>query len=71
MAAHMAAHVEEITLIDADTNEDFKLILNSEDAIRARNGKNINNNIFININYYYNIKWKINVFLWIINVFHF
>jgi len=31
-----AQHVEEITLIDA-ANEDFKLILNSEDA-RARNG---------------------------------
>jgi len=56
MAAHMAAHVEEIILIDADTNEDFKVRLNSEDAIKARNGKNINNNIFVNINYYYNTK---------------
>jgi len=36
MAAHMRAHdsTEEIILIDADTNEDFKLILNSEDAIK-------------------------------------
>jgi len=38
MAAHIRAqHVEEITLIDADINEDFKLILNSENA-KARNG---------------------------------
>jgi len=37
MAAHMTAqHVEKITLIDADINEDFKLILNSENA-KARN----------------------------------
>jgi len=38
MVVHMTAqHVEEITLIDADINEDFKLILNSKDA-RARKG---------------------------------
>jgi len=34
----MAASIEEITLVDAETNKTFVLQLNLEDAERARNG---------------------------------
>jgi len=38
----MAAPVikmEEVYLIDAETNEEYKIIVSSNDAIKARNGK--------------------------------
>jgi len=37
----MAASIEEITLIDAETNEAFVFRLNLEDAERVRNGTKI------------------------------
>lgn len=33
---------EELYLIDEQTNEEFELIVSSEDATRARNGKKMN-----------------------------
>jgi len=52
MAAPVEDALEEICLIDVESNEDFKVIVSSKDAIKARNGKKINN-IFENIYYNY------------------
>lgn len=50
---------EELYMIDNETNKELKVIISSEDAIRARNGKQMNS-IFVDTYYYYYIKQIIN-----------
>lgn len=48
----MAASLEELCLIDAEDNKDYKIFVSSEDVKKAKKGKNVitNFDILINMN---------------------
>lgn len=48
----MAASVEELSLIDAEDNKEYKIIVSREDAEKARKGKSAICNLDIVINFH-------------------